>query len=211
MMNYEQDLADLRAAAEAREADRAQFLLKRLFQQMEFVLALGIAAEQVYQHVETFERYHPGEVWARRMLVQVVMTATAPDRSVIEQAFQHFNTPGSANFIKGLYDLYQGTEKTNSSAARVGFLVSAAVNAMTARLVERYFGERPETWGAYRAQSVDFQQVALDFWTNDDVSALDTQMWLAIADEVEDKINRRLFPTSNHHGEENPNNEGLGI
>lgn len=179
------DLTAMRQAAHQREADQLQFLLKRLFHRLEFVRALGIAAEQAHRYVNTFERYHPEEIWPRRMIKQIVMTATAPDRQIIEQGLQHFETPGSANFIKALYDLFQATQKDNQSEARLGFLVSATVNAMTAELVELYFGQRPEAWQAYRARDENAPQIALDFWTDEQVAARDTELWLAVADKIE--------------------------
>ncbi len=184
-MTIPDDITALRDAARARQADQAQFLLKKLFLQTEFVRALGIAAEQAYRHVPTFERLHPGEVWARRMILQIVNTATAPERSIIEQAFQHYETPGTANFIKAMYDLFQATQDTNPGEARIGFLVSAVVNAMTAELVALYFEPRPDDWAAYRAQDERFQGIALAFWTDDAVAERDTALWLAIADAVE--------------------------
>ena len=183
-MTPQQDLNALRQAAQAREADQSQFILKRLYLQLEFVRALGIAAEQTHGYLDTFERYHPSEVWPRRMITQIVMTATAPDRSVIEQAFQHFDTPGTANFIKALLDLFQATQKANAREARIGFLVSATVNAMTAELVELYFADKPEAWAAYRAQGNEARQIALDFWTDEKVATRDRQRWQQVADVV---------------------------
>ena len=184
------DLNKLRAAASERDADSTQFYLKKLFHQMEFVIALGIAAEQAHGYVETFERYHPDEVWVRKMLVQIVMTASAPDEAIIQQSFQHFTTPGTANFFKSLYDLYQGTQKKHQSEARIGYLVSAVVNAMTAHLVELYFGDRLVDWEAYRAQGDNFAQLAMDFWTNEAVVERDRVLWHQLADDIAVKLER---------------------
>ncbi|MEO0562063.1 MAG: hypothetical protein AAF125_08115 [Chloroflexota bacterium] len=184
MSSFPQDTEKLRAAARARDADQKQFLLKKMFKQLEFVVALGISAECVHAYADKFERYHPNEVWARRMLRQIVMTASAPDESIIQQAFQHFTTPGTANFFKALYDLYQGTQKRHPSEARVGFLVSAVENSLTAVLVEMYFGEEPEKWAAYRAQGEDFADIALAFWTDDAVAARDIEAWETVAERL---------------------------
>ncbi len=191
MTDDQPQLDQLRHAARGRDADELQFALKQLFGRLDFVEALGIAAEQTYQYVDTFEGYHPEEVWPRRMLLMIVNTATAPERQIIEEAFKHFETPGSANFIKAMYDLYQGTQETNQREARLGYLVSAVVNAITADLVERYFGERQDQWQAYREQGEDFQQIALDFWTHDDVAQRDTNRWLGVADAIQARLNRQ--------------------
>jgi signal transduction protein with GAF and PtsI domain len=113
------------------------------------------------------------------------MTASAPDESVIQQAFQHFSTPGTANYFKALHDLYQATQKKHNSQARLGFLVSATVNAMTAQLVELYFGEQPDVWERYRAQGDDFNTLAVAFWTDERVVARDAALWENLADKLE--------------------------
>lgn len=177
MSTFYADVAKLRAAAQTRDPDQKQFLLKKLYGQLAFVVALGVSTETAHNYVATFERYHPQEVWPRRMLRQIVMTASAPDEAVIQQAFQHFTTPGTANFFKALYDLFQGTQTRHQSEARLGFLVSAAVNSITAELVELYFGGQPALWETYRAQGPDFAAVALAFWTDERVAARDAAAW----------------------------------
>lgn len=184
------DVAKLRLSAAARDVDQNQFLLKKIYRQTEFVIALGITAEQAYTYADTFESYHPEEIWARRMLLQIVMTASAPDESIIQQAFQHFTTPGTANFFKTLYDLYQSTQKKYQSEPRIGFLVSATVNAITAELVEMYFRDKLDTWEAYRSQGQDFEKIALAFWTDEAVIERDKALWLAVADRIENHVTR---------------------
>ncbi len=190
MSTFREDIAKLRAAAQDRDADQKQFLLKKLYKQLAFVVALGASTETAHNYVDTFERYHPEEVWPRRMLRQIVMTASAPDEAVIQQAFQHFTTPGTANFFKALYDLFQGTTTRHAPDARLGFLVSAAVNSMTAALVEGYFGDQPALWEAYRAQGPDFTEIALAFWTDEQVAAHDIAAWDALADRLMEAYER---------------------
>jgi hypothetical protein len=185
MSDFQADLAKLRDAARARDADQKQFLLKKLYKQLEFVVVLGVSAERTHAYVGTFERYHPDEIWARRMLRQIVMTASAPDESIIHQAFQHFTTPGTANFFKALYDLYQGTQKRHASDARLGFLVSAVVNSVMAELVETYFGPQPDLWDRYRAAGEDYAEIALAFWTDEHVAAHDVDAWISLVDRLE--------------------------
>lgn len=184
------DIDKLRQSAAARDVDQNQFLLKKILRQTEFVIGLGVAAEQAYTYVDTFERYHVGEIWARNMLLQIVMTASAPDEAVIQQAFQHFTTPGTANFFKSLYDLYQSTQDKYQSEPRLGFLVSATVNAITAELVEVYFGPRPDDWAAYREQAANANDIALAFWTDEAIIARDKALWAAVADRIESGIAR---------------------
>lgn len=190
MSTFHEDIAKLRAAAQARDPEQKQFLLKKLYKQIPFVVALGVSTEQAHNYVATFEQYHPDEIWPRQMLRQIVMTASAPDESVIQQAFQHFTTPGTANFFKALYDLFQGTQTKHSSEARLGFLVSAVVNSITAELVELYFGDQPDVWETYRAQGPDFTEIALAFWTDERVIAHDAAAWDNLATRLKETYER---------------------
>jgi hypothetical protein len=190
MSTFHEDIAKLRAAAQDRDPDQKQFLLKKLYKQMPFVVALGVSTETAHNYVATFESYHPAEVWPRRMLRQIVMTASAPDEAIIQQAFQHFTTPGTANFFKALYDLFQGTQTRHPSEARIGFLVSAVENSITAALVEGYFGNQPELWETYRAQGPDFGEIALAFWTDEQVAAHDIAAWDDLATRLVDAYDR---------------------
>ncbi len=187
-MSFQPDLQDLRAAARERDADRQQFVLKKLFMGMEFIAALGVTAECAYAYADTFERYHPDETWARTMVRQIVLNGVKPDEQAIKQAFQEFSTPGTANFLKALYDIYQGTDDRNQREARLGFLVSACVNSIMAHLVERWFGPRPARWQSYRTGADP--QIALAFWTDEDIAATDTALWLKLADSIEAFVNR---------------------
>jgi hypothetical protein len=87
-----------------------------------------------------------------------------------------------------LYDLFQATQKTNQSEARIGFLVSAIVNAMTAELVEMYFGEHLDEWEAYRTHTEGVEQIALNFWIDDSVARRDAALWHEIADKAKNLL-----------------------
>jgi hypothetical protein len=190
MSTFYADIDKLRAATQGRQPEQKQFLLKKLYKQLAFVVALGVSTETAHDYADTFERYHPEEIWPRRMLRQIVMTASAPDESVIQQAFQHFTTPGTANYFKALYDLYQGTQTKHLPDARLGFLVSAAENSITAQLVELYFGGQPGLWETYRAQGPDFTEIALAFWTDERVIARDAAAWDQLAARIVEAYER---------------------
>ncbi len=68
-------------------------LLKTLFMELDFYLAL-----------ETFETYYPDGVFARRILMQMDNTGTAPVR-LPPEALRGFEYSGTANFMKALADL----------------------------------------------------------------------------------------------------------
>ena len=142
-------LDKLRDAAEARDPERCQFLLKTLFMELDFYLALAVVIERARSFLETFETYYPAGVFARQILMQMVNTGTAPAR-LPPEAMRDFEYPGAANYMKALADLAHALQP-GPLPPRIGFLVSATVNAIMAELVEHYYGPRPQAWAQVRA------------------------------------------------------------
>lgn len=184
-------LAKLRIAAEARDPERCQFLLKSLFMQLDFYLALAVVIERARSFLETFETYYPDGVFARQILMQMVNTGTAPAR-LPPEALRDFEYPGAANFMKALADLAHALQP-GPLPPRIGYLVSATVNAIMAELVEHYYGPRPHAWTQARAAHAEpaAREIAYAFWTDDDVALLDTDHWLEVADSIERHLQRQ--------------------
>lgn len=182
----------LREAAEARDPERCQFLLKTLFMDMEFYTALAVAIERAQSFLETFELYYPDGQFARRILTQMVNTGTAPSR-LPPEAERDFDYPGAANYMKALSDLAHALQP-GPLPPRVGYLVSATVNAIMAELVEHYYGRRLQAWRILRAKpdAPAARQIALGFWTDEEVALLDTDHWLGVADSIETQLRRQL-------------------
>ena len=124
-------LSQLRQAAEARDPERCQFLLKTLFMDMEFYSALAVVIERAQSFLETFEHYYPEGQFARQILTQMVNTGTAPSR-LPPEAQRDFAYPGGANFMKALSDLAHALQP-GPLPPRIGYLVEATVNAIMAR------------------------------------------------------------------------------
>ena len=185
-------LRQLRAAAETRDPERCQFLLKTLFMDLEFYLALAVAVERAQGFLETFELYYPDGGFARQILTQMVNTGTAPSR-LPPEAQRDFTYPGAANFMKALSDLAHALQP-GALPPRIGFLVSATVNAIMAELVEHYYGRRMDAWRALRANeaSAEARAIAYAFWTDEEVALLDSDHWLGVADSVEAQFRRQL-------------------
>ena len=185
-------LAQLRDAAEARDPERCQFLLKTLFLEMEFYLALAVAVERARGFLETFEHYYPDGLFARRILTQMVNTGRAPSR-LPPEARRDFDYPGAANYMKALSDLAHALQP-GPLPPRIGYLTSATVNAIMAELVEQYYGRRMDAWRITRSQpeSAEARAIALDFWTDEEVALLDTDHWLSLADSIEAHLRRQL-------------------
>ena len=183
-------LLQLRQAAEKRDPERCQFLLKTLFMDMEFYHALAIVVERARGYLDTFEAAHPDGVFARRILMQMVNIGTAPAR-LPPEAMRDFEYPGAANFMKALADLARALQP-GDLPPRVGFLVSAAVNAIMAELVEQYYGPRLEAWAIARGEPTSdaARDIAYAFWTDEEVALLDTDAWLQVAEAIEAHLRR---------------------
>ena len=178
-------LDQLRVAAEARDPERSQFLLKSLFMELDFYLALAVVIERAQSFLETFETYYPDGQFVRQILMQMVNTGTAPAR-LPPEALRDFEYPGAANYMKALSDLAHALQP-GPLPPRIGFLVSATVNAIMAELVEHYYGRRMEDWALVRHAPTDpqVQEIAFAFWTDDEVALLDSDHWLQVADSIE--------------------------
>lgn len=199
--DFDQTLDALRAAAQARDPEQTQFLLKRIFLAMPFYRALAVAIEQTYRHLEIFERYHPEARWARQSLVQIASLGTAPGKLPDEAMEPTFTTPGTANFIKALFDLAHASRQSNLLEARVGYLVSAVVNAIMAELVALWYEPRLADWERVRQNSYDpatgqysdpeATQIAYHFWTDAQVTQRDIDAWLEVTDNITKKLERQ--------------------
>ena len=184
-------LDQLRQAAEARDPERCQFLLKSLFMGMEFYLALAVVIERARAFLPAFEHYYPDGGFARQILMQMVNTGTAPSR-LPPEALRDFEYPGAANFMKALADLARALQQ-GPLPPRIGFLVSATVNAIMAELVEHYYGRRMDQWQIARdnPESQEARAIAYQFWMDEDVALLDTDHWLGVADSIEAHLRRQ--------------------
>lgn len=190
----QRDLADLRVAAQARDLEGAQYRLKRLLQGMDYYRAIALVVERLYNFLDLFESYYPDEQWPRQMLLGVASFGAAPDDTVVTIALEKsFTEPGAGNFIKALYDLAQAMQARHTAEARIGFMVSAVMNAITAEAAEAWYGDRPDAWQTVRQQPPDDPaavQIARGFWTDPQTAAIDTANWLAVADAVERALGR---------------------
>lgn len=182
----------LRAAAEKRDPEQCQFLLKTLFMEMEFYLALAVAIERAQSFLETFEHYYPDAGFARPVLTQMVNTGTAPAR-LPPEALHDFKAPGAANYMKALSDLAHALQ-AGPLPPRIGYLVSATVNAIMAELVEHYYGRRMNQWTLVREdpEAPGAREIAYAFWTDEEIALLDTDHWLQVAESIEKHQGRQF-------------------
>lgn len=190
-MSQPEALERLRQAAETRDPEQCQFLLKTLFIGMEFYPALAVVIERTQSFLETFETYYPDGIFARQILMQMVNTGTAPTR-LPPEAQRDFEYPGAANYMKALSDLAYALQP-GPLPPRIGYLVSATVNAIMAELVEHYYGQCPEAWALVRQKptSPEASEIAYTFWTDEEVALLDSDHWLQVADSIERHLQRQ--------------------
>ena len=182
----------LRHAAEKRDPEQSQFLLKKLFMEMDFYLALAVVVERAQSFLETFEHYYPDARFARQILVQMVNTGTAPSR-LPPEALRDFEAPGAANYMKALSDLAHALQQ-GPLPPRIGYLVSATVNAIMAELVEHYYGRHLDRWALVREnpEAPEAREIAYAFWTDEEIALLDTDHWLQVAESIETHLQRQL-------------------
>ena len=192
MESYDKTLKLLREAAEARDPERCQFLLKTLYMDMEFYPALAVAVERARRFLETFELYTPEGAFARQILMQMVNTGMAPAR-LPPEAQRDFGFPGAANFMKALSDLAHALQP-GPLPPRIGCLVEATVNAIMAELVEHYYGPRMHEWQIVqqRPEAPEARAIAYAFWQDEEVALLDIDHWLSVAESVEAHWGRQL-------------------
>lgn len=199
LMNPQQqrDLKDLRAAAQTRQQEQLQFLLKRLLRSMDYYVALSVPLERLWHWLEIFESYYPDEVWVRKLLLAINAFGTQPDDSIAEQALQqNFSEPGTANYLKAVYDVTQAMQDKHTGEARVGYMTSAVVNSIMAELVEAWYGDHLDAWEQVRVNQdaaradEEAAAIAYQFWTASDTAALDQASWLEVATTVEQRLTR---------------------
>lgn len=187
------DLVELRQAAEQREQEKLQFLLKRLLQSLDYYLALAVPLERIQAFLPIFEGYYPEETWVRKLLLMITNYGKAPDNDISSLALeQRFGVAGMGNFLKAVYDLNQAMQDSNTPEVRVGFMASAVVNSIMADLAEGWYGKHPKAWERVKAgQEPHASTIALTFWTDAQTVAADTAAWLAVADSLEAKFSRK--------------------
>lgn len=202
-MNTQQrlDIQDMRKAAQERNQQVLQFLLKRLLQGLDYYTALSVPLDRIRCFLAIFEGYYPEETWVRKLLLAINMYGTIPNEGLAEMALQQtFPTPGTANFFKAVYDLTQSMQDKHTPESRVGFMASAVVNAIMAQLAEAWYGKYEKAWERIKDSQYDpatgeyieekANRIAYTFWTDPETAKMDTEAWLALADNIEQKLTR---------------------
>ena len=199
MTAYQNDLDNLRWAAEARNPEQRQFILKKLMMQMGFYIAIAVVIERVFPFVEIFEENYPDAIWARQALVQMASLGTVAS-DLPQDAMAAYLSPGAGNFMKALSDLAHGLHSNTQKETKLGYLVSATEHGIMAELADHYYHNRLEDWERVRQNQFDpttgqysdpeTAKIAYTFWMDEDIALLDVDSWLLVADSVEEKLKR---------------------
>ena len=185
-----QDLARLRSAAKERQWTDLQDTLKRLLANLEPLIALQVAAVQIEAFMPIFNDYYPQAGWVRELTMTVMAYASAPDE-LPEQAVNQFPSPGCGNYVIAVLDLARCVQDKYTVFERYSHIVNVVSNAILARLQHRYFADRPGEFTFIvdlEGDETKKAKIYQKFWRNPDVAQFDTQLWLAVADDVEAKL-----------------------
>jgi hypothetical protein len=196
MSDVQDDLTALREAAGRRAWGDLQTHLTRLYLALDFYAGLEIAVTRAHDYLPMFEGAHPEAVWARKLLVGIVAYGAAPTE-LPPEAGQAYNSPGSANFLNGLFELCRAVERKTPLENRIRFAASALCHVMLAELAAFWYGQYPDSWERQQREGdmVDAetgltvrQQIYAQFWLDETVAARDTAAWLAAVDAIEKKL-----------------------
>lgn len=186
------DIAQLRTAAESREWTTAQDTFKRLLATLDPLIALSVVAPRVQAFLPKFEHYYPEAGWVRELMLTVIVYGSAPS-DLPFHALRDFPRPGCGNFLIAVFEMAQVVQPQTTTFESYSHITNAAGNAILADLQYTYFKKRLELYQIYRDEQTDDetrQAIQFEFWLNEIVSKRDVALWLHMADQIEQAINR---------------------
>lgn len=186
----------LRTAAHERDWSVLQDTLAEVLTEVEYFAGLEIGLVLAYAHLETFEQHHPDASWARALLVWLASYGAPPADLPMDAGLPH-NSPGANNFVTALVELARSAERKTPYENRLRFLANAIGNLIVADLAAYWYGANPDMWEFQQEHGRELddetgepisQIVYASFWLDEEVAARDTTAWLAIADQLEQKM-----------------------
>jgi hypothetical protein len=184
------DLRMLREAARGREWNTAQDTLKRLLARLDPLIALTVAAERSQAFLPVFMRQYPDAGWVRELMLTVIAYASAPN-DLPDHAVGQFPSPGCGNFLKSVLDMARAVQTKYTVFERYSHITNAVANAILAELSHLYYQPHADAYALLMDAEADAEarsQVQFRFWLDPAVAAKDTALWLAVADDVENKL-----------------------
>ena len=190
--NAHQDLLrQLRDAAEARDPERCQFLLKTLFMDLDFYLALAVVIEraQLVSWRPSSTYYPDWRLRAADSDADGEHRHSALSLAAGSAARLH-STRAAANYMKALSDLAHALQP-GPLPPRIGYSGGARPSTRSWRNWSSSITDRAwmpgRKYGAAPAEPVapEAREIAYAFWTDEEVALLDTDHWLSLADGIE--------------------------
>ncbi len=186
----------LRTAAHERDWSVLQDTLADVLSEVEYFAGLEIGLVLAYAHLETFEQHHPDASWARALLVWLASYGAPPADLPMDAGLPH-DSAGANNFVTALVELARSAERKTPLENRLRFLANAIGNLIVADLAAYWYGENADMWEFQQEHGTELddetgepisQIVYASFWLDEEVAARDTAAWLAIADQLEQKM-----------------------
>ncbi len=191
------DLDALRHAAGAREWAALQVTLAKLLNMLPPFAALQAVIGGLIEALPVVESAYPEDdprrAIPRQLLTGIVSYGFAPDR-LPEDLVGDYDAPGGAQYMHAVLEIARASQRDRSHEERLAFLVSAAANAIIAQMGAVFYGKKPDLFARVRDNQVDVEtgeysdpdaaKIPIMLWMDEDVAALDTAQWLALADRV---------------------------
>lgn len=192
------DLNALRHAAEEREWAALQVTLAKLLNMLPPFAALQAVIGGLIEALPVVEGAYPADdprrAIPRQLLTGIVSYGFAPER-LPEDLVGDYDAPGGAQYLHAVLEIARASQRDRSHEERLAFLVSAAANTIIAQMGAVFYGKNPDLFARVRDNQVDVEtgeysdpdaaKIPIMMWMDEEVAALDTAQWLALADRVE--------------------------
>ena len=196
------DLDTLRQAAKEREWSALQVTLAKLLNMLPPFAALQAVIGGLIEALPVVESAYPADdprrAIPRQLLTGIVSYGFAPDR-LPEDLVGDYDAPGGAQYMHAVLEIARASQRDRSHEERLAFLVSAAANTIIAQMGAVFYGKKPELFARVRDNQVDVEtgeysdpdaaKIPIMLWMDEEVAALDTAQWLALADRVAQAYN----------------------
>lgn len=192
------DLDAFREAAKAREWTALQAMLAKLLNPLPSYAALTAIITGLTEALPVIESAYapddPRRGVARQLLSGVMSYGFAPD-NLPDGIVADYELPGGAQYMHAVLELCRATQRERPHDQRLAFLVSAAANTIIAQLGAVFYLKNAELYARVRDNHIDpdtgeytdpdAAKIPIMLWMDEQVAALDTALWLDLADRIE--------------------------
>lgn len=192
------DLDTLRAAATAREWAALQVTTARLLNMLPPMIALGAVIEGLIEALPIIENAYADDdmrkTLPRQLLSGVMSYGLAPEQ-LPEHLVAEYDVPGAAQYMHAVFELCRSAQNGREHDVRIAFLVSAAANGIIAQMGALFYGKNPDLFARVRDNHLDpdtgdytdpdAAKIPILLWMDEEVAALDTALWQALASRIE--------------------------